>query len=539
MIGATAKRRGHSGDEGGLDDKSLILLLKNLENRLEKDYRLRTSLSSYEVDALREAIARLEGKPPDADAPARAQVATEASPSEAGNPKGPAGLPPRRPLAPPAPPLDTSALSLKAIQNPGVTVCFDFGTAMSKACAIDEATGKVLELRLGEIAGEPEAIYPVSSTLWFSSDGRIFLGPQAIEQSLMHEGGRKRFDSLKQQVSLGLDAQDLWKVRIPEGINPTEVPFSVGDLITIYLSYLTWLVGDALALRHGSLPYVRRRLAVPVWRREHWVALDQQLHEMLAAAQLVADTFDQGFREGIHVEHARAVLDEVKKLPSLPGLLIARPVLEPIAAGVSCISPDTKMRGLVMVVDCGAGTTDFALFVVRVSPDDEIYSAWHIKGCADAVNLAGDTLDEALRSLVLRRVGVTPAHAHFRLINDGLSRDLRRYKERIFRDGKVTITLVTESSFIVRLDELMDEPIVQDFQRAVRERVVRVLERADESFFQGLSGRPVTVCLTGGGADLNLLRELGQGTVEIRGRSVRLALGPRVPELYEQIGSES
>ena len=177
--------------------------------------------------------------------------------------------------------LNLKSLDRKEPEDSHITLCLDFGTAMSKASATNVDHDQLITLPLGRIAGEPNTVFPVSSTLFITRNGRVYFGYDAIKESLNEvDSGRLRFDSPKQHMSRG-DFDRIFNQIADVAINPTNFEFTTGDLITLYLSYLTDLACSALALQ-GFSRYVLRRFAMPCWQTERAEWADKQMKEMLA-----------------------------------------------------------------------------------------------------------------------------------------------------------------------------------------------------------------------------------------------------------------
>src|SRR3546814_10493958 len=105
-------------------------------------------------------------------------------------------------------------------------------------------------------------VFPVSSTLFISRGGKVHFGFEAIKESLNElESGRLRFDSPKQHMSRG-DFDRIVNQVVGKDINPTPFEFTKGELITLYLSFLTDLACSEL-MPQGVSRYVRRRFAMP------------------------------------------------------------------------------------------------------------------------------------------------------------------------------------------------------------------------------------------------------------------------------------
>jgi len=108
-------------------------------------------------------------------------------------------------------------------------MCLDFGTAMSKAFAIDAKNETPFDLAVGKRSGYTESVYPVPSSIFISGNGACSSGTEAIAQSLQDRTpGRERFDSPKQELSQG-NMAELSSVLVPATVNPTNTPLNKED----------------------------------------------------------------------------------------------------------------------------------------------------------------------------------------------------------------------------------------------------------------------------------------------------------------------
>ena len=126
-----------------MDLANAKFLLENLIGRMEQDdeakrWKLEGSISSMEMDALQTILETLSTAPIEAPS----STATEAIPKKAEVVDTKEQAEEEPPIPEPAVKLDdqkikldTTALSFDSPQNPDVTLCLDFGTAMSKAAA--------------------------------------------------------------------------------------------------------------------------------------------------------------------------------------------------------------------------------------------------------------------------------------------------------------------------------------------------------------------------------------------------------------------
>lgn len=428
--------------------------------------------------------------------------------------------------------------SLEAELSEEVLLCLDFGTAMSKAFATiieDDEVVDELPLKLGKRAKqEGGLIYPVPSSLWIADDGHIFLGQKAIALSLQDPSGKhQRFDSLKKELTMGLTEITPDKIQLPPEINPTSVKFSKGDAITLYLAYLTDLVGSELEEVYGQSRYALRRFALPSWPDDRRAWGEKMLSKMLAKAQIIADTLHERWDQGVPIWEAKAIMEKVDELENLPEHLIKEGISEPLAAGSSRLKREESARGLVMVVDVGAGTSDMALFLVAEDPERNIFNAFPILNCSTSLSMAGDTLDGAILNIVREKERLDNGHPDFSHLMAALRMRVRILKEDIFRDGSCTYILNNGSRGSISLDEFLGRAEVIKFKERLAETFQEVFEQADPSFFERFQDSWLTVVLTGGGATLPMVKELAIGQINARNGSMNRAQAALVPEDYE------
>lgn len=510
--------------------EEISLLIRSLVERVERDaqtgkWRLTGPVSEVEYIALREFV----GLPPMV-APAE-QVALDPLPTAA--PASPQVIPapsPRRPERP----LNLASIDAKPPSD--ILFCLDFGTAQSKAFAF--AKGRYVPLALGRRAKEEPLIYPVHSSIWIADD-RIFFGRSAIAQSLNDTTGeRGRLDSLKQELIQGQASGSLDKIPLERSFNPTNVPLTYDDAITLYLAFLTFLA--CAELEANQLPrYVRRRFALPAFEPDRRAWGEKMLADMLARAQIIADTFGAELLNGINAVDAKSVLDRVKE-HARPSDLVGEGVLEPLAAGGSRLKQDHEIRGLALVIDVGAGTTDFGLFLVVENPGRDIFSAWPIQGGTLAIPIAGDALDGALRQQILARAGMypfNPQDPEHRRVNVRLSLERRLFKESLFRDRTLTFSLANGFRDTITLDQFLGAPEVEVFTKGIENGLKTVLEGVDASVAEErYRAAGLSVVLTGGGAGLPMVKKLAAGTTTIHGVGFTTRSLDTVPGAISRLG---
>ncbi len=535
-----------------MDGITAKTLLQSLLGRIERDpstkrYRLQGALSDLEYAALEYALVQLDNPRTLGDA-FRPVTGAVISTSEAPNSSPPSSIPSasagaindqqqplltrsRGAVAPP-PKLIIDAQRSK-VEDAEITLCLDFGTAKSKAFATrrDADNIQLIELGLGQQAGEVLP-FPLTSAVWVDESGLLFVGHAALERSLaQHDTERRRLDSLKQQMSQG--SEHRLTTRLKEGAeNPTSVPLTYGDALTFYLAYLTDMA-EAELVRQGYSRYVRRRFALPCWDTDQSRVMEPLLREYLARAQVVADTFRGRWNEGLRAEHVRAVMDQVVDARAAwPMALIGESVLEPIAAGNSRLQTDEPTRQLVLVLDIGAGTTDFGLFIVVEKPEQELFRITPVEGTMLGIRQAGDTIDQILRMTILKQAEVDVNDPSFGLINSQLQLRIREYKERLFQEGALTFRLSDDRTGVVRLDGFLQNPALGAFREKIEAKCREVLDVAgnDKTVFYDAGLR---VVLTGGGSALPMLETLAKGSSDHFGKTLRRRMAPLVPDFLQ------
>lgn len=514
------------------------LLVENLLDRIEQDpssgkYKLGT-ISAKERQALQALLAALGDMP---ETPALAPVAPTVA--------IPTGItPPVEPTAPAPVPAVAVELKLEALDrgkadDPHVTVCLDFGTAMSKAFAI-QGDSTPVELALGKRAGASG--YPVDSSIFISDDGILHFGPQAVDLGTAAAPlGRVRFDSPKARLSMGQQL-DIYRAQVAKEINPiSDIPISEGELITLYLGYLTDLATSELQV-HGVSRYCARRFARPCWSEERNKWAEPLLRKMLAQAQILADTFHDQWRSGIPIAKAKAALEQLKQLPGLPDYLLTEGIPEPVAAAASLMLTEEAQRELFMVVDVGAGTTDYGLFLLQHNPEKDVCLVRIVPGTVKVLEQAGNRVDDLLKFFVLELEGIDKASPEGAHNLSFLQSTIRLQKEALFRDRQVEIPLANRSRAVVQLDAFLASSRVKAFSQQLQLQLLQALGAAGDGYLDLMADSHLNVVLTGGGADLPMVQELATEVVEVRGRRILRKPIPHVPtwitERYPQFAPQ-
>lgn len=467
-------------------------LLESLLERMALDPRLAGLVSPVEAEALAALLGRPVPQPP---RESREAPGTEPPGTEPPTP---------HPRPGPRPTLELELDSRDATPSPDLVLCLDFGTSQSKV-GLFRGGREVLPLSIGTSA-EP---FAVDSALAFGP--RIQFGAAAREAGRQ---GRPVVDRLKRflgQVPIegALGATPLEAL----GVAGAPSGFTLEEAVILYLAWLTHRARDAARRQHGVTGRILRRFALPCWPSSRGLALQPLIARWIGAAEVVADTLGaELLEEGVPLEDARAVFDLLIPLPESPGPLVSRAVAEPIAAAASRFGPEVACRGLVLVVDMGAGTTDLALFWVEADPDEERFSLNPVEGATDFSTFAGDAVDRALAEYLgagqLRREG-------------GLA-EARSVKEALLRDGEAAYRGRT-----VTRSELFGLPPMIELEALLRARIQQLLARVAPRL--GPDSGILRVCLAGGGARLPAMTALVRGETKVGPLTLTHRPGPELP----------
>ena len=295
---------------------------------------------------------------------------------------------------------------------------------------------------------------------------------------------------------------------VPNPYNPGDHPIRQKDVIALYLAFLT--DSALLALQEGHQEGSRnipRSYTKPVFDqvRDEWAT--NILNECAAAGQVLADRFSGQWASGIPLNDLRKVIAVVEASIQERHIVIESGVLpEPVAAFASRvwkIAPEQHRRRLMMVIDAGAGTTDFAMFV-RVE-DEGGMRLLRIKDSVTTIRIAGDSVDNALMDYLLQQANIGEGHSRRGAVIADLRREIRLIKEELFRNGNVTRPLVNDMKTEAQLDEFEGCPAMIQLRNAMKNKFDEVLSGIDKSW---LSFGELDVFFTGGGASLGMVTGL-------------------------------
>jgi molecular chaperone HscA len=419
--------------------------------------------------------------------------------------------------------LASEALTLNTPKNKGVILCLDFGTARSKAFATDSDV--LLDLAIGQRAGHGGATHSVLSCIFITDEGRIHFGEAAASMSELPvmNGGRRRIDSIKAMITNSAPGSDLTAVFCDSAVNPTDAKLSDGDLLTLYLAYLTDMAGLELSARHGKSRYVLRRFTTPVFDQKQQQWADETLRHHYCEAVLVADYFTGRWNDGIEVKEALRVVRASRRDRERVRYLTGDPLMEPIAAFASRFRGFTsteQRRVLITIIDAGAGTIDFATFAISENLNAGL-TMFTVQGSIHVFKKAGNEIDRILHKYILDQAQQKHAgidKATMARIEADLSLQQRRIKEELFRDGRREYQLADGTRGEIILADFLNLDAVKVFAADLQMEFVKSLKGMDPSWIRECGRYKLYVVATGGSAGLPMVAALGK-------------LNPRVNEI--------
>lgn len=437
----------------------------------------------YANDVLTAPADGLEAPPAQGEAAPPSSTSTPAS-SDAARPKP-------RPSVP-----------VPAYDGP-LRICLDFGTAMSKAFAWDGERDEPLPLRIGDAAGETSP-YAVNSTIFISRDGQAWFGEAAEERAAADPDAEPAFRSIKDLLTVGL-MTDL-REPLESQFNPSGVELSKREAVVLYLAFLTDCALAAMCQDHGeSSRDIPLTYTKPVFdpERDRWAR--DTLRECAAVARGVAEKLSGRWSAAIPLAELKDALSTAEPRDLMLG---DETLPEPAAAFAGRVwrAPvDVDDRRLMMVVDVGAGTTDFAMFA-RLQREGKV-ALFPIAHSMTTIRLAGNDVDNFLLDYLLQSANVTTNDGRFETIRAHLRLEIRLIKEELFDNGTVSRPLVNDIWAEAELTQFLEYDGMVRLCDEMQRKFEEVLANVDKSWREF---KEVDVIFTGGGARLPLVTRLAR-----------------------------
>lgn len=418
--------------------------------------------------------------------------------------------------------LNMNSLYYKEDSTDDILMCLDFGTAFSKACI--RRNRELIDLPLGETAGTTGYILP--SSVYISNNGKIYVGSKALEISEFQDEKNARIDSMKNYINQPSNRS--LDFPVPEFRNPfyQECALTRRDILVFYLAYLTDITGICLQSKHFSR-YTKRRFSHPCWQQDKYMWACDTMKTMLAQSLLLADTLSGQWDEGIDIHLFRHLIDEIKRKDQdeLPLHIIAEAVAEPVAVASPIFDLTENRRDVLMVIDVGAGTTDFGIFLCT----SDTNGTPHVHVLQDSIessDLAGDKVDGLLQDYILKKENLSGADTYYGIITVSLKKKIREYKELLFKNEFVDYVLADNKSGTVYFKDFINYEPFQNLSQRIRKRFHAIFKRIDKSWlkFFAQQGNRINVLLTGGSSGLPIFKELQNEIIEILNDKIPLKI---------------
>jgi molecular chaperone HscA len=350
-------------------------------------------------------------------------------------------------------------------------------------------------------------------------------------------------DNIKHWLSLGqVDAE------VDGRFNPTDIPVTYADVILAYLTFLTWTIDKALENLEqppGGYPRnINRRFAMPCLTGADFKEVHHRLRRYLGEAQILADTFFSDMREGLPLQRFVEAVALLREGGRRDYKFVREGLTEPLGVAGSLMNYNSEKEHdmVAMVIDVGAGTTDFSVYRMHVDPEEEIRVAVEATGSVHGITEAGNHLDLALMGLILQSCGIDPEQGIPERVQWYLQRNIRDFKEELFDQGEIHVSLPGGTESHITRKQFLETPGVKDFTNALDQKMVDILESINKDWVDLIGSsikiQYLTVVLTGGGASLPMVQELANREILVHGRPIRVVAAKGFPSWLEEAHSE-
>ncbi len=217
---------------------------------------------------------------------------------------------------------------------------------------------------------------------------------------------------------------------------------------------------------------------------------------------------------------------------------VAEGIIEPLGVAGSIMSWNSSIDVLIMVVDIGAGTSDFSLYRMQFNDSSGDSVAIEIEDSSRTITEAGNYLDRILIELIIKKGGVDSEDPMWVNIRGALELEIRDFKETLFNEEQVYVPLRNESVVEVSLGEFLRLKSVILFGENLMSMMVQILESVDKSWVGWINARPdrnLVVALTGGGAELPMVKALTEEPIRVNGTNVPVARAVQFPKWLREM----
>jgi molecular chaperone DnaK (HSP70) len=385
------------------------------------------------------------------------------------------------------------------------SVCFDFGTAYSKAARSPvggSGGSSAIPLPIGRSANSLDTF--IVPSLVFVEGDRIFLGPAAFDRlAECGQPGREALTSFKILLA-SADLEAVLMTLPSPRVEPARRLIH-RHLVVLFLAYLISLADDALAgARLGGISCFHSRFVLPDWTRRANERRLGLISELFEQAFLLADVLGKNLISG---SVDRIVLE--RGLSAISGGSIRNriegAIFEPAAAAFAFLPSILADRATsIVVVDVGAGTTDFAGF--RVSSNRGSRLVFLPETCRSA-DVAGDAFDAAVLNMIVEddriKLGLEERDALWR----SLSRNIRALKTTIVSTGFLELTIGSRT-LMFSLKALEASPELNRSMAILSDHLDQVVSLIGRR--SNASKERIGLIITGGGANFPFIQKMTQ-----------------------------
>jgi hypothetical protein len=409
-----------------------------------------------------------------------------------------------------------------------VLICLDFGTSFSKAfgCQGDDTnnTPNLIDISFGtDPEGRARFLQP--SELFIQGED-IYFGAAARDKfELVDATQDTLIDNPKQYMTLGTDVANLHQKLLRKEQDPTG-KFSQRDMLVLYLAHLNRMADTSLQ-DGGKYREVRRRYTHPAWKKETEKANGSAMARIMVEAIALSRLFPDDFGDKCNLDRALKLATAAHGASDseLPFEMLKESVREATAAGAGALmATDEGQRQAYVILDIGAGTTDVAGCVcINNSIKGEI-SVAEITSAADALSQAGNSIDNALLKHILDSSSLAQGTSEYSHTSQSLRRSIRAYKEALFNERFIVVTLVTGETVEVELDAFLKLPMILKFFKSIADVVTNAAFKISDE------RTSVFLVPTGGGAGLPIVEQLVGKPLSQDNRTLVLKLREAMPE---------
>lgn len=383
-----------------------------------------------------------------------------------------------------------------------VHLCLDLGTAFSKASAWGTGSdGRPRPLRIAEAVHQGDYTVPTAVCIHY---GALYFGHEALEHGRA-SANSSAFIELKQYMT-HKRVRPLDTVILPSKYNPTQAKVSIRQAISLYMAFLGKAAADCLP----GEPIEGKTLTMPVLTGKRGDNMKNELRLAGYYGWELSREDDLWHGSSLNLNEALRLLRRLEKRN--PRCIDMPTTLEEplgvMASRMATYTPAKRDRRIYMVVDVGAGTTDFGLFV-SVNVDGEV-GVYPLAGSTFSLPIGGNNIDKALIECVLKKSSL--ARDRRRIARASLVEQARLLKEELLEKKDNEPMLFPDAGVELTKQEFIDSDPVQVIRSKIKAAFDARLNEVDVSWLELASKLPpergLSVFFAGGGGRLEFLRDI-------------------------------